>query len=68
MLGCGKVCWGVGEGVRKCLGMCEEVLGKVWESTLGYGKGKGRCVGVKGKVLGGVGKCWGRCEGCGEVL
>ena len=40
----------------------------MWESELGYGKGKVKCGEVCWGVGGGVGKCCGRYEGCGEVL
>ena len=54
------------------------MLGEVWGSVLGYGKGEvrygGKCAGVWGSVGGGVRKCVGygkskvRCgERCGEV-
>ena len=52
---------------------CGEVLGEVWESVWGCREDKGKCKerrevcwGVMGKGKGGVGKCWGRCVGCGN--
>ena len=70
VLGCGKVCWGMGEvwesvlvcvgGKGRC-GGCGEVLGKVREGVLGCGGD------VRGSV-GNVERCWERCgKGrCGE--
>ena len=41
---CGEVCWSVGVGVGKCVGVWEtkgEMWGEVWGSVLGCGGGVG---------------------------
>ena len=46
---CGKVCWGVGRGMGKCVGVWGEVRGSV-------GRGVGKCIGVCGeRYAGGCG-------------
>ena len=71
------MCWGVRK-VRGETGGCEQVLGEVWESALGCGRGRGKCGGsvevlekMREGVLGcggGKGRCGGKCGECGKVL
>ena len=57
VLGCGK-CVRVGvEGNVERGGVCEKMLGEVWESLLGCGEDKGKDVGVWKSVLSRRGRC-----------
>ena len=68
VLGCGEMCWGVGRGVGKCVGVWGEVREDVWGvwKSVTRGVGKRLIYGMSAEGVKGMLECEGRGGRCGE--